>query len=293
MKKALKCHYFLIIMALAGVILSCQKADLSKIENLSGNRIAIIGHGGIGFPSPENNLPASSFSSVVKAIEGYNADGVEIDVQLSADGTLFMYHDEKLETQTDCQGCIYFQDSLELVNCRFRSGFNTNIFLDEYLLPIESVLERFVNRTLKPWVILDVKTSINCPGTFDRNTFEAQLIERIESLLMKYDAIDWCIIESGALSFLQGLKDKIPSAKVSYNRFPVSEYLETALNNDFFMISAPNEQISKADVKMLHEHGLFVSIYNVKVRNAAVEAIEKSPDFIYTDNIILLQEILR
>ena len=88
--------------------MSCEKVDLDGINNLNDNKITLIGHGGIGFESAQNPLPHNSITSLTKAIDAYGVEGVEADIQLSADDKIFMYHDNTLESGTDCGGCVFF-----------------------------------------------------------------------------------------------------------------------------------------------------------------------------------------
>ncbi len=284
----------LIVLAILFLWNACQKVDLNEINNLNGNRITLIGHGGIGFESPQNALPHDSFSSLTKAVEAFGTEGVEVDIQLSADGTLFMYHDDVLETGTDCFGCVFYKESEELLNCRFRSSFRSNLFLNEKLDKLESVLQVFALRPIKPKVIFDIKFALEACGDFDYDTYEERFVAEIARLITKYDALDWCYVEAGKFDFLMALQEKLPAIKLSFitGSYEEEEIIEVA-NNGIYMISSTNNAISKEFVQFIHEQGLRVAIYGVKIRSAAVEAINKSPDYIYADNIILLQEMLR
>ena len=84
------------------LLVGCQD-DSFEFENLSDNNAFIIGHGGSGFLSPTNNVAENSMKSLELAIEGYNADGVEVDVQLTKDSMLVLYHDHDLFTKTSCK----------------------------------------------------------------------------------------------------------------------------------------------------------------------------------------------
>jgi len=70
------------------------------------------------------------------------------------------------------------------------------------------------------------------------------------------------------------------------------EEVINAAEKGFYMISLHNDKISNEYAQFIHDNGLRVAIYGIKIRSGAIDAINKSPDFIYTDNIILLQEIL-
>jgi len=89
-------------------LISCYDFDASEIENLNDGEVLKIGHAGLGFHRwyPFNPLPSNSFKSVLSALEDFNSDGVEVDVQLSADNVFVLYHDRELNTKTNLKGCI-------------------------------------------------------------------------------------------------------------------------------------------------------------------------------------------
>lgn len=289
-----KTYNLLLIFAILFLITGCQKVDLSEINNLNGNKITLIGHGGIGFSSPQNALPHNSFSSLTKAVEAYGLEGVEVDVQMSSDSVIFMYHDKVLETSTDCFGCVFFKESESLINCRYRSGFRNNLFINENLRSIESVLKRFSERPTKPLVIMDVKLALEECGNFDNAVHRQQFLEAIASLIDNYNAQEWCFVESDDLDFLMDLKEILPEVKLSLIPILYSEEeVIEAAGKGVYMISGSNDVMTKAYAQFIHDNGMRLAIYSVKIRKAAIEAINNSPDYIYTDNIILLQEMLR
>ena len=89
--------------------MGCSNQKAPPIENLRGGNIQVIGHGGSGFLSlfsPFNALPPNSLASLSKALFVDKSDGVEIDVQMSKDSVLILYHDKKLESKTSSQGYV-------------------------------------------------------------------------------------------------------------------------------------------------------------------------------------------
>ncbi len=288
MKKIFLYLFLLLIIGLFG----CQKADLSQVENLRENKIGIIGHGGLGFLSPQVNLPSNTFEGITKAVEGYGVEGVELDVQLSRDGKLILYHDSRLQTLTDCFGCIYQFDLEELETCKYLRGFNTQHFNDQRLVSLDKIIERYMDRDPKPYIFLDLKTSPDCPHTFEYSNFLDSFAISLQELFERYNCQDWLIIESADFSFLKKIQNTTPEVKLSFFTLLDDSAIQLAAENDFFGLSANFEGVNRALVQKAHAENLFVTLGILKIRRDAIEMIEMSPDFIYTDNIPLLQEIL-
>lgn len=272
--------------------LACQKADLSNINNLRQDQIAIIGHGGLGFPSTEVNLPSNSISGIRKAIDNYLADGVEVDVQLSSDSVLFLYHDARLQSLTNCWGCIYEQESSSLRNCNYDIGFDSQISNAQNLIELEQIILHYENRTPKPLIFLDLKTSPNCANTFDISNFASLFVVALKNLFEKYNCEDWIILEAADLSFLQSLKSAVPNAKINYFAAIDTNSIAIAKANNFYGLSANFDTVDRTAVDAAHQEGLYVTLGILIIRKDAIDIINKSPDFIYTDNIPLLQAIL-
>lgn len=65
-----------------------------------GKRPLILGHRGASEDAPENSLASFALA------KEQGADGIELDVQLSADGHLVVFHDQSVERLTDGAGKI-------------------------------------------------------------------------------------------------------------------------------------------------------------------------------------------
>ncbi len=74
-----------------------------RIERLAP--AANLGHRGTGVNRPGHALPENSLSSFAAAMQ-QGADGVELDVELTADGALIIMHDDTLDRTTTCRGCV-------------------------------------------------------------------------------------------------------------------------------------------------------------------------------------------
>ncbi len=284
--------YPIVLFMILGGLFACQKADLSAIDNLRENEIGIVGHGGMGFSSAQVNLPSNSLEGIIKAVEGYAVDGVEVDVQLSEDGKLFLYHDSRLQSLTDCIGCLYQKESDELDACKYVSGFNTQHFNTQNLVRLDVIVERFSARTSKPMIFLDLKTSLDCSETFDNSVYEQEYIAALKELFLTYDCKDWVIVESPNLGLLIEIQNEIPDVLISYFTSLNEAEIETASLQNFFGLSANFDEATAKDIRLAHDQGLFITLGILKIRRDAIDMINKSPDFIYTDNIPLLQTIL-
>ena len=89
-----------------------QKTDSNRFPSASNGSVPIvIGHRGAAGHAPENTLP-----SLLKAHE-LGVDWVEFDVKLSSDDVPVLFHDDRLDRNTDGHGLIAEQDLKALRRC--------------------------------------------------------------------------------------------------------------------------------------------------------------------------------
>lgn len=90
-------------------------------ERLAALAPANLAHRGSGPTRPLSDLPENSLAAFRDAIE-QGADGVELDVGLTADGALVVLHDERLDRTTDCGGCLSAVTLAAVRQCRLTGG---------------------------------------------------------------------------------------------------------------------------------------------------------------------------
>lgn len=270
---------------------SCKEEEIGVIDNLNGGKIIVCGHGGSGFQSYVNPYPTNSFVSIQRALEGYNADGVEVDVQITKDKKLFLYHDKDLNVSTGCTGCIPSMLSTEIENCKYDKNISGNVFSDERLISLEELLSHYSDLLNSRYFYLDMRIDNECdPNALpDKDTLANEAVKMIQ----KYSAYKFMPVISGDTSLLNTIKkiDNKVNLILENNNVALAIFLASNLN--YSGIICGNEDISKEQVKDAHLKNLQVILFNVKRRNTTIEAIKKCPDAIQTDNLQLLQEVLR
>jgi glycerophosphoryl diester phosphodiesterase len=267
---------------------SCQKKEISdNIDNLNNGKITIIGHGGVSFPNFKNPLPLDCWTSIQKTIDVYNADGVDADVTISQDGKFIVFHNELLESCTNCSGCIYEKKADEITKCKYKEDYDINLVNSEKVITLDSILSYYSKRVLHPEIVIDIKSHYAC-NTVPSNDF---LVTNLSNLLSEYSALPWTSIICQDTSIIKDLQLKNPGLRILIDGAFESS-LDFAVKNDLYGISINNNSVSKTQIKTAHEHNVRVLIFGVKIKSGIIDAINKNPDIIDTDNIALTQQIL-
>jgi len=288
MQKHIKSYWVLILIILS--LSACEKIELNKIDNLVG-RIRVIGHGGAGFQSFVNPYPTNSWLSIKNAIEHLNADGVEVDIQISKDGVLVLYHDDRLESLTNCIGCVSDKSYATLTQCEYNRNFNNNIFLSEKILSLDALLKRYAAFDPHPYIYLDVKTKYVCGANapFTLDSFAIKILDGIN----KYNAWDWVVVESGSIELLKILRAANSQVTLMLDTDDIEGNITLMRKEKMNGFVILNSNVTKQEIAEAHRNKLEVHLFGVKIRSGTKEAIDKYPDGIQTDNLVLLQEFLR
>lgn len=278
-------RFVLLMGAVSMLIAGCRKEEIEAERD-----ILACGHGGCGFQSYSNPYPSNSFGSITRAIDGLGADGVEIDVQMSADRELFLYHNEELESMTTGTGCIPGLRGEEVLKSRYNRDFGVSQFSDEYVISLEAILSRYASYPKKPVIYLDLRHTNRCDESKTPNA--DTLAFEVVKMIKKYEGASWLYVISSSYEVLNTIK-KYDNTIRLYLDGGGSEAIRTADEHNFDGIVSNNDHITKEQVKQAHSKGMQVVLFNVKTREGTLDAVRKAPDAIQADNLELLLEILR
>jgi glycerophosphoryl diester phosphodiesterase len=104
----------LLFFILSIFLFACRKQE-------SYPDVLIFGHAGMGMDIGMSAFHDNSLEAIELALSLPTVNGVEVDVRMSADGTLWLYHENKLEAHTDGVGCIFEKTDEELEKVRYKS----------------------------------------------------------------------------------------------------------------------------------------------------------------------------
>lgn len=141
------------------------------------SRPFVWGHRGTRALAPENTLPA--FDVAVT----HRLDGVELDVQLTADGVVAVMHDQELERTTDGRGWLGARTWEELQRLDAGSWFGPQ-FAGTRVPSFAAVLEHL---PASMWVNVEIK---NAPHAYPG------LVEKVAALLREHGRAGRAVITS-------------------------------------------------------------------------------------------------
>ena len=155
----------------------------------------VIAHRGASADAPENTIAAFEL-----ALE-QGADGIELDVHLSADEHPVVIHDFTLERTTDGAGPVSEHTVRELKRLD-AGGWRDRRFRGQRVQTLQEVLERFRDRA-RFWVELKGGSALY-PGIEDR----------VVSLLEIYDVVDRALVQSFDREAIARIRATSPEIRV-------------------------------------------------------------------------------
>lgn len=260
---------YLIYSLLAIFILTnvkCDKEEDYEISNLNHNMIMILGHGGMGdlYKYPNNTLEA------IIPVIGIGADGAEIDVQLSKDSVLMLYHDPELGSRTNCAGFMWDYTYEQIHQCKYK-----NMIAE---IPVYSVEELFKSLP----TLNDLYFSFDCklhPDLQWDEEYRKCFLRAIKSLCEKYNMTENIFIE-GDINFL------LLGKELGLNKgIMIGSTVDDAYENGIFGIGTTLDTEAE-EIEYAHSLGLYVMMWGAKTDIGNKIAIRLNPDFLQTDRPI-------
>lgn len=235
-------------------------------------RTEVLGHAGESLFKSKSKFPPNTLKSVELAIaEG--ADGVEVDVQMTADNVLVCYHDLELDENTEATGCI---NELNWSDLQY-----VKVYKSDYSIPqLEEIMTQTIDQGKK--LFLDVKHLNSCTGEFiDYDQFNASL-----DLLLANRSVEVrerLVVNCRDIQLFQHLVDT--SVQRSLESEQVAGSIDLIEDQDLDMLTIRLDELSESDRSTLDMLDISVSIYNLKSRTEIKRALQLDPEFVITDNL--------
>jgi len=269
---------------------ACEKINTNNLTNLTGNRIMVLGHRGNGI---NGMYPGNTMESMEAGIDELGADGIEMDIQISKDGELMLFHNEELASITSCSGKINSHEKNELEECLYDAAVFNAPLQDYHLATLDAVFERFKNYSPLPVFFLDTKhIYVEENYTDSMNQFNAVFGNAIHDLISKHKLEQVVLVNSGNKELLMYMKNNFPSLKLLLHADNFENGLSTAQSLGLFGITLYYSNITKEQMETAHAANIRVALWGVGSVSSCRETVRLFPDYVKTDNITYLLSLL-
>lgn len=235
-----------------GIVLGVLMAASSAAEGFR-----VIGHRGAAGSAPENTLPALERARALGTRE------VEVDVRLSRDGRLVLYHDGTLDEKTDLSGRVAAHDLATLLAADIGGWFDRTHpqaetrYAGTRLTTPGTAFERFGEDFIWHLEIKGAEPEI-----------PALLVAAIRAAKLEQRAMVTSFDEAQLLR-LRALAPGLPLCKLVHRkrrwslRAPAPSEIESAAGHGFAMVGIAAAELTPALIEQAHGRGLQIRAFGV------------------------------
>lgn len=253
----------------------CDKIDYVPDNPYAGIPTQVLMHRGNGWNEDykENTLEG--------ALYGFSVlDGVELDIQMSKTGTLWLDHDNEVK---DCAGnavgCFNTMTDEEILAhnlCEGKAQYHT----------LESVFQEMATKYPAKYISLDIKGQY-CEISLTADDM-TRMADAVISLTKKYQLEGHVIAESNSVNFLEQIS--IENAPLC-QALVVLEDLDQGLTDAYRLKAralsykfAAEEKLTAGSIDLVHNKGFAMIVWVVNEPTDIASVWAMKPDIIETDN---------
>ena len=253
---------------------------LFKYNSIEGDDFTVIAHRGASAYYPENTLV--SFEGAITL----GADMVEIDVQLTSDGKVIVFHDEKISRCTNGRGRVADHTLAELQKLDAGRWFD-NKFQGENIPMLADVLAVCKNKIA---VNIEIKTEA-LTDTISGG-IEEKCLQIIDSIGMRGHVV-FSSFDPRAIIHLKKIDKTVPVAvryeKGLYGSKLPSQIIEF-LHADAFNCS--KRELTRQWLNDLKHHQIPVNVYTLNDDSNMIRVLALGVSGIFTNNPDILNNVL-
>lgn len=272
---------YIILLAALACGSSCQKIKYYPDKDYREVTTKVLAHragGGDHSPYQENSLEAAQYGLSI-------VDGLEVDVQISKDRTVWLGHNADLP---ECGGTFY--------DCFPEETDDRIVALDSCdgdkhsFTRLEDIFSTMASSYPGSFISIDVKAWPPCAVTSSDVLGVMNVIgDEVIRLTNKYNLQNRVMVESETGSFLNYVKKNGTGVEyylISFGDFEraMQLSLEAGLTGISFHYKWI-EEISAEHIQLIRKKGLKIQLWTVNSEVDIEEALSINPDFIQTDNL--------
>lgn len=245
---------------------ACSKEE----QEGAHDHIRLLGHGGMGI---YHTFPMNSMESILRSLS-FPVDGTEVDVQMTRDSILVLFHDREMEASTGFKGVIADQEWSTIQNVYYRFPAHAQYKVVR--------LNDLLDQPQPPNLYLDIKMfQVGQPYNSYRDRFVRTLVRTL--LDSEWD-LSRIAVESGDSLFLNQFRSLVPESPL-YFKGSLTEAVDAALTHAYRGIVLSVEGLQKREVTWVQDQGLEVVGFNIHTRSRHRKALELGIDVIQSDNV--------
>ena len=273
----------------------CQK-DSTITPAIIKADVTFLGHKGGGNNTYNPNQIENTLLSFKEGLK--TLDGVETDLQMSLDGTIWLFHNTDLgdwSCASNYHHTIVLMKDADIVKVNMCNGnIHDRVYKLEELISFWSSTPN--GFPISMHIKLDFEAdTINNPLIGGEAAYLSKFAERLKLLFPTIKYPNQINIEVYDATFCTKIHTILPGLKVCLIKevtFPKQINDALALGYDGVSCSISESTLTLDEVKRAHSNGLIVHIWTCDSNTELLKAYNLKPDFIQTDNLNAINIVL-
>ena len=248
-------------------------AQIRWMLNTNYGTPMIMAHRGFSARAPENTEPA--FQMCID--DGFSA--AELDVQMTADGTIIVLHDDNLKRTTGLNKNVW-----EVTYDEIKDLDNGSFFDEKYagtkIPTLDEVIKLAASGKEKLYLNIEIK----------RNGHDDGIIEKVVDIIVKNNYLDSCDVTSQDYQTLVDVRKINPSVLTAYTSAVGIGSIESLEAAD--IISIQETFATYENIERIHGVGKRVFVWTVNEEDTMKELVGLNVDAILTNNPDLCKMVI-
>ena len=267
------CHFILFFLFIAE---GCEKINYYPDNNIPNGTTKFLAHRAGGNTTFRDN----TLESIIAALP--TTDGIEIDVQISKNQTIWLSHASVVEAcnkSLDCFAKTKDDDIRAIRTCEGKDISYTELG-EVFKFMRDSFSDKLISVDLKAWFACSIG-SLDIEGTMRR---EAEIILNLAREHNQSQNVKIETETASVLNFIQSMNTKAEVYLTSFGDFERAMLL--CLKEDYDGISfkyKSGEDLTKEKIDLLHRKGLKIMVWNVSNKDEIPYLVDIGVDYIQHD----------
>ena len=238
----------------------------------------VCAHRGFNTIAPENSMPA--FASAISM----GAEEIEFDLWYTKDREIVSIHDSVLDRVSDGRGKVYEHTYEELLKYDFGMKYSEK-FKGMKILKFEEILKKFACHTI---MNIHIKT-IDNDCKYDRG-----LLEKIITLIDKYDCRKYVYFMSGNDNFLELAKEIAPDiCRCCGGGKAPWDIVDRAIKYDCKKVQLVKSFFNQEMIDKAHKNGIICNVFWSDNTEETQKFLDMGIDTILTNDYNIISQIVK
>ena len=280
----------LLPVASLALFLIASLTACTTTKPVANPQLVVLGHAGSGFftpISPFNFRPPSSWRGIRRALLR-GADGVEIDLQMSRDSVVMLYHDQHLQDGSTGTGCVSEHTAAEITQLRYKGGFPYDLIQKEHPITFDTLLARLNRRPTFPFLHLDLHEDDQCLPPGRQHEQVPLLVRQIaRTLARNHVPLDKVLFITQEGATVRLARAAMPGVRIGLE-IASDEFafgLKVAKTEKVHTVVLDADRVTPEQSAQAHAAGLKVVVFGGRSPKDLRRVLKTQPDEIEVDNV--------